>query len=156
MIPGCGRGRRARAPGSPRRRVPATAAARSRGTAPGAAAWRRQRARGRGPSPHRSDGSRRAAQTRRVRRDPRQSHRAARSPLPSLSGAGCVRTDLPPALVEHPHRARKSLRWEARGRCRQGEGRRQKTCGKEANFQRVPSLLRRGDLLTAHCPAIMG
>lgn len=59
-----------------------------------------------------------------------------RSPEPGVSGS-----IYPRLFVEHPRSAGTSLRWEARGRCRQGEGRRQKTCGKEANFQAVPQPL---------------
>lgn len=142
-VPGCGRGRRARARGSPRRRVPATAAAR-----PGA--WRRQRARGRGPSPRRSDGSRRAAPTWRVGRDPRRNHLWPRSAEPGVFARMSSR--LSESTRAAPANAYAGRRGGVAGR---GKGEGKIPAGRKRTSRRVPSPLRRGDLLTVLCPSIM-
>lgn len=92
----------------------------------------------RGPGLHRGDESCRAARAR-SRRDPA----GAASP-PSPRCARNLRTDFTRPAVEDRRRARKSLRREVRGRCRQGEGKRRKTWSKEANFPGVPNRFQEG------------
>lgn len=117
----------------------ATAASWPRGTEPRAAAWRRRRrrrARGRELGSRRSDGSGRVGQTPRVRETPAGAGQllSALGP-PSQTSSERIYQGGAERAGEAPGNPQAE---EARGRCRKGEGKRQKTWRMKANFQGRP------------------
>lgn len=114
---------------------------------PGAAAWRRWRARGRGPGLHHSDGSCHAAQTLRVRLDPR-GRLATLAPLSQECSERFTRI-----RCKGPELRPQTPGLGSAGALQAGGGERAENLEQGGELPRGSQPLPKGDLLTAHCPA---